>query len=156
MQRRAYPRTPLERHGQVNIRRPHSLGKDTNHEEIVSLTPRDPEDRDKTPRHTREGMEPSCCIFVSKYKGFGTTGNKESMPTSVHGIALLNKSFSSDLFHKYRVNVYLKRVNDETRLAEIDWRGLQDRFIVQACVDRIYPEEIIGIRLFKENKYKRK
>ena len=91
MQRRSYPRNYLERHGQVNIR---------------SSPPYSP--RQNIPIHKTDG-EPDCIIFVSKRKGWGSLGNKESQPFSQASVDCLIESFPSDQFHRYIVKVYLKK-----------------------------------------------
>ena len=95
VQRRSYRRTPLERLGQVNWRTSNTIPPVT-----VSHTPQD---------------EVSCVIFVSKRKGFGTTGNQQSSPLSTHGVDFLQKSFSPDKFQRYKVNVYLKETGASSR-----------------------------------------
>jgi hypothetical protein len=108
VQRRGYPRGPLERSGNNTWRDvdvpPSPIPVDNNN----GLPPRSPDDRDPTPRHKREGIEPNCCVLFTKRKGFGTLGEKQSEPGSIHKTNYLLKSFKAEQFQRYRVNVYLK------------------------------------------------
>ena len=109
--RQAYPRGPLERLGNNNWRSvgtPVATPTDSVRESFSGFPQRDEHDRDPTPRHKREGVEPSCCVLFTKRKGFGTLGEKQSEPGSIHKTEYLLKTFKPDQFQRYRVNVYLK------------------------------------------------
>lgn len=109
VQRRAYPRTPLERRGQVNWRAPKGLPPELERFKASSITPRDLNDRDPTPRRKREGIDPNCVIVGTRKKGFGSLGLKESTPLSPKSTDLILDQFDPERFQRYRVNIYLKK-----------------------------------------------
>jgi hypothetical protein len=93
MQKRAYPRTPLERQGQVNLRR------DTS-----------PAAVERRRWFNRQIQEPDCVINVTKRKEtFGLLDNRESQPMSLASSEIMFNHFPQHLFFRYRVRVYLKQ-----------------------------------------------
>ena len=92
VQRRSYPRTPLERQGQVNWR-----GKVFPRFTDVPVPPQDAGD-------------PNCVIIVTKRKElFGLVDNRQSQPMSRAGADVTLPYFPSKHFYRYKVNVYLKK-----------------------------------------------
>ena len=89
--RKAYPRTPYERVGQYNHRAPH-------------IRP----SRDELP-FIAASDGPDSVIFVTKRKGFGSLGNKESFPMSKNSVSRLLTAFPKEKYYRYKVNIYLKR-----------------------------------------------
>lgn len=86
--RRSYPRTPLERHGQVNWR---TTGW-------------------KTPPFPVEKKEGPDCIFLvtKKKETFGQMDNKQSQSMSPDSADFMLDLFPHENFYRYKVNVYLK------------------------------------------------
>ena len=103
-QRRGYPRGHLERHGIVSVRSGETINLNgvTDGEEYhlvgCDLTT-DESGKRQADHHA----------LVTKRKGWGTTGNKESRCMSIHGIDLMLKSFTPDKYMRYKINVYLKK-----------------------------------------------
>ena len=96
MRSRAYPRTLYERHGQVNVR--------NDYINVVDIV-----------YPCKEDGEPDCYIVITKRKGFGSTGNRQSNPMSIYGVKLMLESFPEKIFYRYVIKVYLKRVLDHDK-----------------------------------------
>ena len=113
-QTRVYRRTPMERHGSVNNIKNESFcvsQESTAHLAVGSFV-NVPQSKSESERHDRESrflVPPTCVVVVTKRKGFGSIGNKESQPMSAKAAELMVAGFLSLGFQMYRVNVYLKK-----------------------------------------------
>jgi hypothetical protein len=100
MQRPSYPRSWQERSGQVNAR---PLDDDNAFVPKGHTVVNRPH-----PRGSKFLTPPDSIMIVTKRKGFGTVGNKESVKLPKISADLLLDVFTPNMFYRYKVNIFYK------------------------------------------------